>query len=142
MSCGSLSDLLLASSWSYFVGIQQCFPCGFSSSFLRGGYLSELRTQLRLQLGLLAHVQERFLREFVTHAFDALLVKLQLCHVHDEASFISISMGYPSCTSLVELPRGAAALFPNTFLVELLHRSSVEDDARNWACTYVLTQVA
>lgn len=69
-------------------------------------------------------------------------LKLQLCPAHDEASSISISMRYPSCTSLVELPRGASALFPNTFLVELPHRSSVEDDVRNWALTYVSTRLA
>ena len=131
MSCGSLSGLLLASSWGYFEGPEPCFPCVFSSSFLQGGCLSELRTQLRLLLGLLAHVQERFLPEIVAHALDALLVKLQRCPVYDDATFISISMGYPSCTFLLELPRGAAALFPNAFIVKLLHRSSVEDDARN-----------
>ena len=69
-------------------------------------------------------------------------LKLQLCPAHDEASFISISMRFPSCTFLVELPRGASALFPNTFLVELPHRSSVEDDVRNSARTYVSTRLA
>ena len=69
-------------------------------------------------------------------------LKLQLCPAHDEASFISSSMSYPSCTSLVELPPGASALFANTFLVELPHRSSVEDDVRNWARTYVSTRLA
>ena len=43
---------------------------------------------------------------------------------------------------LQEKIRAASALFPNTFLVELPHRSAVEDDVRNWARTCVSTRLA
>ena len=46
----------------------------FSLSFLQGGCLSELPTQPRLHVGVLAHGQERFLQEVAAHALDALLL--------------------------------------------------------------------
>ena len=113
MSCGSLSSLLVAPSWRYLVGLQACFVCSFSSSFLQGGGRSELRKQISLYSHCLITYRQGSCKNCCVCSRRVAL-KLQPCFVHNEASFISISLRCPSYTFLVELPRGAPALLPIT----------------------------